>query len=86
VQRREARQVVTGLVVNVKPAVSRDMVRRVRAILHRARTEGLAAQNRKHHPNFRAWVEGMIAYISMARPEVGGKLRESLEGVGDSPS
>lgn len=83
VLRPESRQTVTGLVVNAAPAVPRHMVRRVRAILHRARTEGLAAQNRHGHPNFRGWVAGMIAYIGMAKPEVGRKLRAALDGVAE---
>jgi retron-type reverse transcriptase len=82
VKRPESRQTVTGLVVNAAPAVPRDVVRRVRAILHRARTEGLAAQNRDGHPNFRGWVEGMIAYIAMARPDAGARLRAELERLG----
>ncbi|HVK16971.1 MAG TPA: reverse transcriptase domain-containing protein [Fimbriiglobus sp.] len=84
VQRPESRQSVTGLVVNAAPAVPRDMVKRVRAILHRAKTEGLAAQNRDGHPNFRGWVEGMIAYIGMARPDVGQKLRAAFDEVSRS--
>ncbi len=72
-------QKVTGLVVNAAPAVPRQTVRRLRAILHRAKTEGLAAQNRDGHPNFRGWVEGMIAYVAMARPDVGRTLRTALE-------
>ncbi len=78
VQRRNTVQTVTGLVVNDKPGVARAEVRRVRAILHQARTHGLAAQNRDQHPNFPAWLEGKIAFISMARPELGAKLRFEL--------
>lgn len=81
VQRKQTRQTVTGLVVNVAPAVPRDVVRRVRAILHRAKTEGLNAQNRENHPNFRAWLGGMIDYISMVKPELGKKFREELGGL-----
>jgi retron-type reverse transcriptase len=81
VLRRNSAQTVTGLVVNDKPGVRRKEVRRLRAILHRARTEGLDKQNRANRPNFRAWVEGMIAYISMVRPEVGAKLRQQLQLV-----
>jgi RNA-directed DNA polymerase len=81
VKRRNARQTVTGLVVNGQPGVPRDLVRRLRAILHRAKTEGLAAQNRGGEPNFRAWVEGMIAYIAMSRPAVGAKLRAALREI-----
>jgi retron-type reverse transcriptase len=81
VQRPETRQTVTGLVVNAAPAVPRSMVRRLRAILHRAKSEGLAAQNRDGHPNFHGWVTGMIAYVAMARPDVGEKLRAALADV-----
>jgi retron-type reverse transcriptase len=81
VLRPESRQTVTGLVVNVAPAVPRHVVRRLRAILHRAKAEGLAAQNREGHPNFRGWVEGMIAYVAMARPDVGRALRAALDEV-----
>lgn len=81
VKRPESRQMVTGLVVNAAPAVPREMVRRVRAILHRAKMEGLAAQNRENHPNFRGWVEGMIAYIAMVNPETGHKLKAAYAAV-----
>ena len=78
VNRPNSRQTVTGLVVNAKPAVPRQTVRRIRAILHRAKKEGLDAQNREQVPNFRAWLAGMIAYISMVRPELGAKLQRQL--------
>jgi RNA-directed DNA polymerase len=81
VKRTNARQTVTGLVVNAKPGVPRKMVRRLRAILHRARTEGLEAQNRQRLPHFRAWLTGMIAYVAMVRPEAGAKLRQALAEV-----
>ena len=82
-QRPESRQIGDGLVVNAAPAVPRDVVRRLRAILHRAKTEGLAAQNRDGHPNFRGWVEGMIAYVAMVKPALGEKLRSALASVAD---
>src|SRR5262249_32965661 len=81
VQRRNAAQCVTGLVVNDRPGVPRATVRRLRAILHRARREGLEAQNREGRPAFGAWLEGMIAYIGMVRPVVGARLRAELEAV-----
>ena len=83
-KRPESRQTVTGLVVNQSPAVPRDLVRRVRAILHQAKRNGLAAQNRDNHPHFRGWLEGMIAYIAMVKPEVGRKLRWELASL-ESP-
>jgi retron-type reverse transcriptase len=81
VLRRNAAQEVTGLVVNDRPGVRRSEIRRLRAILHRARTEGLAAQNRANRPNFLAWLQGKIAYVGMARPEAGARLRADLEAL-----
>jgi retron-type reverse transcriptase len=74
VQRRNTAQVVTGLVVNDRPAVRRQEIRRLRAILHRARGQGLERQNRTGRPNFCAWLQGKIAYVSMVRPEIGARL------------
>ena len=81
VQRRSMAQMVTGLVVNDRPGVPREDVRRLRAILHRAATEGLEAQNRDGHPNFREWVNGMIGFIGMARPELAAKFVEQLRSL-----
>jgi retron-type reverse transcriptase len=81
VQRRNTAQVVTGLVVNDKPGVRRRELRRIRAILHRARREGLDFQNREKRPNFRAWLEGKIAWISMSRPEIGVRMKEQLRAL-----
>lgn len=79
VQRPKTRQTVTGIVVNKTPNVPRETVRRVRAILHRAKSEGLAAQNRENHPYFEGWVRGMIAYIAMVNPERGRELLADFE-------
>jgi retron-type reverse transcriptase len=83
VQRRNRAQEVTGLVVNDKVAVGRSEVRRLRAILHRARTGGLDAQNRDGRPNFRAWLRGMISYVAMVRPDVGARLLAELNALPD---
>jgi retron-type reverse transcriptase len=79
--RRHCRQMVTGLVVNERPSVPRRELRRLRAILHRARHEGLEAQNRDGRPNFRAWLVGKIAYVRMARPDLGARLLAELEAL-----
>jgi retron-type reverse transcriptase len=79
VLRRNAAQRVTGLVVNVRPTLSRKDIRRLRAILFRAKSEGLDAQNKENLPHFRAWLRGKIAYLSMVRPEIGAKMRVQFE-------
>jgi RNA-directed DNA polymerase len=81
VLRRSTAQLVTGLVVNERPSVRRRELRRLRAILHRARTEGLEHQNREGRPNFLAWLQGKIAYVRMARPEIGAKLHAELRQI-----
>lgn len=81
VHRRSSAQKVTGIVVNESPHVPRATVRRVRAILHRAKTEGLAAQNRDHLPHFEAWLRGTIAYISMVNPTQAKPLAAALAEI-----
>jgi retron-type reverse transcriptase len=76
-------QTVTGLVVNDRPGVRRAEVRRLRAILHKASTEGLEAQNIQGRENYLAWLRGKIAFVQMARPETGAKLRAELDSILD---
>jgi len=68
VLRPNASQRVTGIVVNDRLNVPRKTIRQLRAILHQARFTGLDAQNRENPPEFRAWLLGMIAYVSMVNP------------------
>ena len=71
---------MTGLVVNDAPACRATWSA---AAGHSAPGQDgrVAAQNRDGAPNFRAWVEGMIAYIAMSRPILGAKLRLALSKV-----
>lgn len=85
VLRQGSAQTVTGLVVNDRPGVRRAEVRRLRAILHRAKSEGLASQNRAGRPNFLAWLQGKIAFVAMARPETGAALKAELEALLNRP-
>ncbi|MEO6437035.1 MAG: reverse transcriptase domain-containing protein [Tepidisphaeraceae bacterium] len=82
VQRQQNRQLVTGIVVNDRAGVDRATVRRLRAILHRAKHEGLAAQNREKFPHFEAWLSGMIAYVHMVNPSQAKPLRAAMEALG----
>lgn len=79
VHRPHTAQMVTGLVVNDRPGVPRKLIRRLRAILHRAQHEGLEPQNREGHENFKSYLEGMVAYIHMVNPKQGEPLRRALE-------
>lgn len=74
-------QLVTGLVVNAAPAVPRAERRRLRAILHQAKRTGVDAQSRGRHPNFGAYLQGMVAYVSMANPSHGEALGKQLAAL-----
>ncbi|MBL8682138.1 MAG: RNA-directed DNA polymerase [Myxococcales bacterium] len=81
VQRKSARQTVTGVVVNDHPTVPRDEYKRLRAILHRAKFTGLDAQNKEARPHFDKWVEGKIAYISMVDATKGARLKAAFDAI-----
>jgi RNA-directed DNA polymerase len=83
VQRPNTRQTVTGIVVNQRPNVARRTTKRLRAILHQAKKDGLAAQNREQRDNFADWLGGMVAYVQMVNPEKGRRLREKLNSLAD---
>jgi RNA-directed DNA polymerase len=82
VQRKSARQSVTGVVVNDHLTVPREEYKRLRAILHRAQYTGIDAQNRDGHPHFDKWLEGKIAYISMVDAKKGAALKAALAAAG----
>ncbi|MFO0557659.1 MAG: reverse transcriptase family protein [Polyangiales bacterium] len=81
VQRKSARQTVTGVVVNDHPTVPRDEYKQLRAILHQAKFTGLAAQNREGREHFEDWVEGKIAYIAMVDATKGARLKSALAAI-----
>jgi retron-type reverse transcriptase len=81
IQRASGRQQVTGIVVNAKPGMPRDEVRRLRAILHAAKKTGLAAQNKENRPNFEAWLRGKIAYLMMIDRKKGAAMLAQLDAL-----
>ena len=81
VQRPGRQQTVTGIVVNDRPSVPRDEVRRLRAILHLAARTGLAAQNREGLPHFEAHLRGKLAYLHMVDPEKAAPMLAQLDAL-----
>jgi RNA-directed DNA polymerase len=73
-----ARQLVTGIVVNTQAAVPRKTRRTLRAIVHNAARRGSESQNRNRHPHFRAWLVGIIAYVSMVNARHGEVLKGQI--------
>jgi retron-type reverse transcriptase len=79
IQRPSGRQTVTGVVVNDRPTVPREEVRRLRAILNNAGKTGLAAQNRAQIPHFEAHLRGKLAYLHMIDPERAAPMMARFE-------
>jgi len=81
VRSRAQRQLVTGLVVNERPNVTRADYDRLRAVLHDAATNGPAAANRSGHPDFRAHLLGRIAWVAATNPARAEKLHTAYAAI-----
>ena len=68
IMREHQRQTLAGLVVNDRPRVSRADYDNLRALLNNARRDGASSQNRAGHPDFRAHVLGLIAWVGSSDP------------------
>ena len=75
------RQVVTGLVVNARPAVARREYDALRALLHNCARTGPAAQNHDAHPAFREHLLGRIAWVGTGRPTREARLRALFAAI-----
>jgi hypothetical protein len=74
VQRASQRQRLAGVVVNERLNVDWRDYDRLKAILHNAARQGPASQNREAVPDFRAHLEGRIAWVRHLNPEHGDRL------------
>lgn len=79
--RASLRQHVAGLTVNVKPNLPRRELERLEAILTNCVRHGPHSQNREEHPDFRAHLEGKVAFVAMVRPERALRLRAVLRQI-----
>jgi hypothetical protein len=88
VRGRADRQVLTALVVNEHPAVPRAEYDHLRAVLHDAARNGLAAADREGHADFTAYLRGRVAWVSHRHPSRAAKLHRLLTAAlstGDTP-
>ena len=79
--RASVRQHLAGLTVNKGPNVSRREFDRLKAVLTNCVRHGAASQNRKEHDDFKAHLEGKVAFVAMVRPKRAAKLRALLERI-----
>ena len=68
-------QRVTGLVVNAHPNIARADYDRLKAILTRCVRHDPATENREGHADFRAWLQGRVAWCASVNPRRGEKLQ-----------
>jgi retron-type reverse transcriptase len=86
VLRRSTAMSVTGVVVNDRPGVRRRQRRRLRAILHNAKRNGLASQNRGNEPHFAERIRGRIEFVEMVDPAQGEKLLKAFNALRHRPA
>lgn len=79
--RRGHRQLVTGVVVNVKPNISRDEYDRLKAILHNCVKLGPDSQNQDNHADFAAHLRGRVAFVRQLNPARAAKLQRLFEQI-----
>lgn len=75
---RAERQLVSGVVVNDWPNVTRAEYDLLKATLHNAARHGPAGQNRAGVPDFRAHLLGRIAWVESLHPARGERLRQTF--------
>lgn len=68
-------QRVTGLVVNSHPNIARADYDLLKAILTRCARRGPAGENRAGHADFRAWLQGRVAWCASVNRPRGAKLQ-----------
>lgn len=78
---RGRRQEVTGVTVNDKTTVAREEKRRLRALLHNAAKHGLKSQNKDGHPDFAAYLRGMVAWVNMLEPDRAPEWKAKLDAA-----
>ena len=78
---RAGRQVVTGVVVNERPTVTRRTYDTLKAILHNCVVHGPESQNRAKHPDFRAHLAGRVAWVEQLDLRRGARLRARFDAI-----
>ncbi|HEX4231095.1 MAG TPA: hypothetical protein VHZ07_20630 [Bryobacteraceae bacterium] len=79
--RRSTRQHLAGLVVNRHPNIARTDFDRIKATVTNCVRHGPVSQNRAGHPQFRAHLEGQVAFLEMVNPKKATRLRRVLAEI-----
>jgi hypothetical protein len=79
--RRGVRQHLAGLVVNKRINIRRQDFDLLKAILTNCIRLGPATQNREQHSNFKAHLEGRVAFVASVNPARGERLKQLLAQI-----
>jgi RNA-directed DNA polymerase len=74
-------QLITGIVVNAHPNVPRADFDRLRACLHQCILHGSASQNTDQHADFKAYLQGRIAWVRQLNPNKAQRLQRLFEQI-----
>ena len=81
VMRQGVRQTAAGLVINRHINLGRVEFDQLKAILTNCIRRGPASQNRETRPDFRAHLQGRVAFVESVNPARGRKLRRLLDQI-----
>ena len=81
--RRYQQQEVTGIVVNEKLNVSREQLKKFRAVLYQIEKDGLEGHKWGQSEDIIASIEGFANFVSMVNPEKGAKFKEQINRIKD---
>lgn len=81
VLRRSQHQEVTGVVVNAKPNVDRETLKRFRATLHHIEKDGPQGKHWGTGANVLAAIEGFASFVAMVNPEKGEKFLNQVQRI-----
>jgi RNA-directed DNA polymerase len=79
--RQGVRQQVGGIVLNTRPNVPREELDRLKAILHNCARFGPANQNRENRDDFRSYLAGRIAYVTLVNADRGCRLKSLFDRI-----
>ena len=81
IMRQGVRQHLAGLVTNERINIKRTDFDLLKAILTNCIRTGPENQNRDAHPQFRAHIDGRVAFAEMVNPAKGQRLRRLFEQI-----
>lgn len=81
VQRKGSRQEVTGLVVNERVGVSRELLRRFRATLFQIERDGPAGKHWGNSGDVLSSIEGFANFVAMVDREKGSELQQRVKAI-----